>query len=49
MGYIDRQDPLLSKLGKYTTGKACIYFKRLEDVDIDVLESIVKRSYGTTG
>jgi hypothetical protein len=49
MGYIDRQDPLLAKLGKYTTGKACIYVKRLEDIDVDVLESIVKRSYGTIG
>jgi len=30
-------------------GKACIYVKRLEDIDVDVLESIVKRSYGTIG
>jgi hypothetical protein len=48
MGYIDSQDPLLAKLGKHTTGKACIYIKRLEDVDMSVLERIVKRSYGTT-
>ena len=32
-GYIPADDPLFDKLGKYTTGKACLYIKRLEDVD----------------
>lgn len=45
MDYVDAEDPLLAKLGKYSTGKACIYIKRLEDVDMDVLEKLVKRSY----
>jgi hypothetical protein len=43
--YIQEDDPLLAKLGKYTTGKACIYVKKLEDVDADVLEKLVKRAY----
>jgi hypothetical protein len=43
--YVKEDDPLLNKLGKFTTGKACIYVKRLEDVDSDVLEQLVKRSY----
>jgi hypothetical protein len=43
--YVKESDPLLNKLGKFTTGKACIYVKRLEDVDSDVLEQLVKRSY----
>ena len=47
--YIPDGDPLLANLGKYTTGKACIYIKRLEDVDIGILEKLVKRSYDNAG
>ena len=43
--YIQEDDPPLAQLGKYTTGKACIYVKRLDDVDHEVLEKLVKRSY----
>jgi uncharacterized protein DUF1801 len=42
--YIPDGDPLLAKLGKFTTGKACIYIKRLEDVDTNILEKLVQRS-----
>ena len=31
-------DKLMAKLGKYKTGKSCLYIKRLSDVDEDVLE-----------
>jgi hypothetical protein len=47
--YIKEDDPLLAKLGKFTTGKACIYVKRLDDVDTGVLEDLVKRSYEAGG
>jgi hypothetical protein len=47
--YIPDGDPLLANLGKHTTGKACIYIKRLEDVDIGILEKLVKRSYDNVG
>jgi hypothetical protein len=40
---------LLAKRGKFTTGKACIYVKRLEDIDTEVLEDLVKRSYEAGG
>jgi hypothetical protein len=33
---------LLDKLGQYTMGKACIYFKKLDDLDLVVLEKICK-------
>ena len=33
---------LLDKLGKFKMGKACIYFKKLDDLDLDVLEQISK-------
>ena len=36
-------DGLLSKLGKHKTGKACLYIKKTEDVDMDVLRELVKQ------
>lgn len=42
----DGRDRLLADLGKHTTGKSCVYIKRLEDVDrqalTDLIESAVK-------
>lgn len=38
---------LLPGLGKHTTGKGCIYVKRLSDVDPEVLEKIVAESYAS--
>ncbi len=35
---------LLSRLGKYSLGKSCLYIKRLSEVDITVLKKIVKAS-----
>jgi len=32
---------LLTKLGKYKTGKGCLYIKRLSDVDQKVLEQMI--------
>src|SRR5580704_19054811 len=37
-------DTLLARLGKYTTGKGCLYIKKLADVDPKVLETLVARS-----
>lgn len=39
---------LLSRLGKYKMAKACIYFKKLEDLDLAVLEELCKRSIRLT-
>lgn len=33
---------LLDKLGKYKMGKACIYFKKLSDLNLDTLEKLSK-------
>jgi hypothetical protein len=38
------QARLLAKLGKYKMGKACLYFKRLADLDVDVLETLIAGS-----
>ena len=35
---------LLGRLGKHRTGKSCLYIKRLADVDLAVLEELVRRS-----
>lgn len=40
-----RYTQLLSKLGKHTTSRVCLYLKRLSDIDITVLEQIVRASY----
>jgi hypothetical protein len=34
----------LEKLGKHTTGKGCLYIKRLSDVNAKVLEALVKKA-----
>lgn len=44
MSGFDEYEKLLKKLGKYSTGKACLYIKRLEDVDPRVLKELVKLS-----
>ena len=38
--------PLMEKLGKHKTGKGCLYFKSLDDIDRKVLEKLIKESYG---
>lgn len=35
---------LLAKLGKHTTGKGCLYIKKLADVDQKVLETLITKS-----
>jgi hypothetical protein len=44
MSGFDEYDQLLSRLGKYKTGKACLYIKKIDDVDQDVLQQLVKKS-----
>jgi hypothetical protein len=44
MGGFDQYGELLAKLGKYTTGKGCLYIKKIEDVDRDVLRELVAKS-----
>jgi hypothetical protein len=35
---------LMSKLGKYKTGSSCLYIKRLEDINQDVLKELIEQS-----
>lgn len=40
----EESDELLSRLGKHKTGKSCLYVNKLADVDLDVLETLVRAS-----
>lgn len=40
-----RHAELMRKLGRYTTGKSCLYIKKLEDVDLGVLRELVRESF----
>lgn len=40
-GYADFGD-LLARLGKHKTGKSCLYVNRLADIDVQVLEELIR-------
>jgi hypothetical protein len=40
----DRYEEIMAKLGKYKTGKSCLYVNRLEDIDLVVLEELAVES-----
>lgn len=44
MAGFDRYDELLKKLGKFSTGKSCLYIKKLADIDKKVLKELVTES-----
>ncbi|MDN3647744.1 DUF1801 domain-containing protein [Reinekea marina] len=44
MAGFDAYPDLMSKLGKFKTGKSCLYVKKLDDVDIDVLRRLIRES-----
>jgi hypothetical protein len=41
----DGREELLDRLGPHTTGKSCLYIKRLDAVDQDVLRELIESSY----
>ena len=47
MSGFDKYDSLLAKLGKHKTSKACLYIKKLADVDLAVLKEIITLSVAT--
>ncbi|MGE7021628.1 DUF1801 domain-containing protein [Solibacillus cecembensis] len=38
------REALLEKFGKHTTGKACVYINKVDDIDIDVLKELIRQS-----
>ncbi|WP_445486936.1 DUF1801 domain-containing protein [Niallia sp. 03133] len=41
---LTNRDELLKEFGKHTTGKACVYINKLDDIHIDVLKKIISES-----
>lgn len=37
----------MKKLGKHSTGKSCLYIKRLSDIDVNVLQQLMTESLKT--
>ena len=48
LGCLGGDEPLLKKLGKHKHGVSCLYVNKLDDIDLGVLEKLVKKSYETT-
>ena len=40
-----KYDALLAKLGKHKTGVSCLYVKRLDDIDFNVLENLAREAW----
>lgn len=38
------QDATLKKLGKHKAGKGCLWVKKLQDIDLGVLEELIRQS-----
>ena len=45
---VQRSKELLARLGKHKTGKGCLYLKTLADVDLSVLEELIRESVAHT-
>ena len=44
MAGFEKFESLMAKLGKYKTGKSCLYIKKLDDVEVPVLKKLIARS-----
>ena len=44
MSEFENYNSLLADLGKYKTGKSCLYINKLEDVDIPTLRELIRQS-----
>jgi hypothetical protein len=44
MAGFSHYDELMKKLGKYKTGKSCLYVKKLADIDMNVLRELIEAS-----
>lgn len=44
MTYLEKHEKILKRLGKYKTGKGCLYINKLKDVDMKVLKELITTS-----
>lgn len=43
-GYLEQYESILKQLGKFKTGKGCLYINKLSDIKIDVLKELLQMS-----
>ena len=48
LGCLGGEEPLLKKLGKHKHGVSCLYVNKLDDIDLGVLEKLIRKSYDKT-
>jgi hypothetical protein len=48
MGGFPKHQALLEQLGRYKTGKSCLYINKLSDVNLDILKKIISQSLAHT-
>lgn len=44
MSGFSTEPALMRRLGRHKTGRSCLYLRKLDDVDLDVLTELVRRS-----
>ncbi len=44
MAGFDHYANLLKRLGKFKTGKSCLYINRIDDINVSVLRELIKKS-----
>lgn len=47
MAGFEEFDALMQRLGRHRTGKSCLYVRKLDDIDMDVLEELLRQSVRT--
>lgn len=45
-GAVTDEQALLKKLGKYKTGKGCLYINKIDEIDINVFKEIIQKGLG---
>lgn len=48
MAGFEEQEALLGRLGRHKTGKACLYVRKLAEIDLAVLDELIKGSVAAT-
>ncbi|UTW63502.1 DUF1801 domain-containing protein [bacterium SCSIO 12741] len=41
---LQEEEEMLERLGKHKKGKGCLYIKKLEDIDLEVLKEVIQKS-----
>jgi len=45
MAGFDERDAVLEKLGRHSTGRSCLYIKRLDDVHLPTLKKLIRADW----